>query len=355
MVPAGPGPRLPWRRDALTVRADVSRLLRGRGFLTSNRGLAAVTALEAGRARRAVTDPAEPWEIPVAKKNRSRIESDLPGRPFTPTRLDDIPERSLAALEPICGRLPLDRLFVLPAATRLVDPVSCVVTPVMVLAFGDEQIGLWVDAGAVGRTLTTPVDRLLAIDDRLILLYGRLRFIAPDGPLVVRYSTVSRGSVGGNVERLRRTMTTRAYAVRPAFVWNAPGAAPPDPWRLPVKWRRLLDQTSVRPDPEAPVAIAVGDVAPARPIPGRPASGMAVLSARELVIANEPVEYRDRARYGVDLLAVPREKLDSLAWDGRLLHVALAASPAPPPVSLPLDPCLVDAMRSAFRDLVRWR
>jgi hypothetical protein len=314
-----------------------------------------VTALGVGRAPRTVTDPAEPWEVPVAKKDRSRIESELPGRPFTPTRLDDIPERSLAALEPICGRLPLERLFVLPAATRLVDPVSCVVTPAMVIAFGDEQIGLWIDTGADGRTLTTPIDRLLALDDRLILLYGRLRFIAPGVPLVVRYSTVSREYVGGNIERLRRRMASRACPVNPGFVWNAPAGAPRDRGRLPVKWRRLLDRSSVRPDPEAPVAIAVGDVAPARLIRGRPASGMAVLSARELVIANEPVEYRDRARYGVDLLAVPREKLDSLTWDGRLLHVALAASPAPTPVSLLLDPFLVDAMQSAFGDLVRWR
>jgi hypothetical protein len=317
--------------------------------------LAVVTALEAGRTPRAVTDAPEPWEIPVAKKDRSRVESQLPGRPFTPTRRDDIPERSLAALERICGTLALERFFVLPAATRLVDPVSCVISPAMVLAFGDEQIGLWIDAGPDGRTLTTPIDRLLALDDRLILLYGRLRFVAPEGPLVVRYSTVSREYVGGNVERLRRTMATRVLPVNPGFVWNAPGGAPRDRRRLPVKWRGLLDRTSVRPDPEAPIAIAVGDVAPTRPLAGRPASGVAVLSARELVIANEPIEYRDRARYGVDLLAVPREKLDSLAWDGRLLDVALVASPAPRPVSLALDPCLVEAMRSAFGDLVHWR
>jgi hypothetical protein len=313
--------------------------------------------VDTSRTTRSPADPAEPWEIPVAKKDRSRVESQLPGRPFKPTRADEVPSRSLSGLESPCGRVPLERLFVLPAATRLVNPTSCVVTPGMVLAFGDRALGLWIDDGPAGRTLSVPIDRLLAVEDRLILLYGRLRFVAGDRQIVVRYNTVAREYIGDNVESLRRRVARTAFPVEPAFVWKAPHGAGTRPADLPFKWRIVLDKPAVRPD-EGPAAIAVGDVSPLRPAPGRPASGVAVLGPRELVIANEPTEYTDRARYGVDVLSVPRTRLDALRWDGCRVEVHLDGRPedaGAAPVSLALDPNLVDAMRSAFGAQIRWR
>jgi hypothetical protein len=58
------------------------------------------------------------------------------------------------------------------------------------------------------------------------------------------------------------------------------------------------------------------------------------------------------------VLAVPRARLDSLSWDGRLLGVHIAADEAEAriaPICLPIDTCLVEAMGSAFGDSIRWR
>lgn len=119
----------------------------------------------------------------------------------------------------------------------------------------------------------------------------------------------------------------------------------------------MLRSPTVATDPDEPAIVAVGDVAETRGGRSRPATGVAVLTPRELVIAAEPVEYLEGARYGVDLLAVPRERLAGLSQDGRSLTVHVAggrtdAEGASP--TLTLDPCLVEAMHRLFGPAVRW-
>jgi hypothetical protein len=304
-----------------------------------------------------VSDPAEPWEIPVLRRDRYKIDRMLPGRPFRPAKWSDIPDAALTGLRAACGDLALERYYVVPKTTRLVNRIDCVITPAKVLAFGESRVGLWVDDGPAGRVSTIPIEGLLAVDDRVILLYGRLRLIALDAQIVVRYNTVSRTEVQENLRRLRSQMTTASAQVEPAFVWlDGRDDARPRA-RLPHKWRVVLENPAVRPDLDAPVRIAAGDLAEVTTTRTRPASGVAVLSGRELVIANEPVEYLDRARYGVDLLAVPRERLDCLHWNGESLTVRVVTGSSDAEaaaVTLPIDPYLVEAMWRAFGDEVRW-
>ena len=127
-----------------------------------------------------IIDPAEPWEIPVLKKDRRMVEQILPGRPFRPTRLADVPAPAMSALESACGPLPLERLYVVPRTTRLVTSSSSVITPAKVIGFGDRTVGVWVDDGPEGRLLSIPTEQILAVDDRTILLYGRLRLVAAE-------------------------------------------------------------------------------------------------------------------------------------------------------------------------------
>jgi hypothetical protein len=305
-----------------------------------------------------VTDPAEPWEIPVPRRDRYKIERMLPERPFRPTRTADVPAAALAALEKVCGRLPFERVYVIPRTSRLVDPLNCVITPARVLGFGERNVGLWMDDGPGGRLTSIPIDRLLAVDDRTILLYGRLRLLASEGQIVVRYNTVSRSDVQENLGRLRDQMCGAKRAVESGFLWLDPSDEQRSQADLPHKWRVVLDNPAVRPDLTEPVMVAAGDLTEIQAGRTRPASGVAVLGPRELVVANEPVEYLDRARYGVDLLAVPRERLDSLSWDGQCLTVRVALEQsgveAATPVTLPLDPYLVEAMWRVFGDEVRW-
>lgn len=120
----------------------------------------------------------------------------------------------------------------------------------------------------------------------------------------------------------------------------------------PYEWRVVLEHPTVRPNRDEPAITAVGDVAEIRPGQNRPPSGVAVLGLRELVIANEPTEFRGCARYGIDLLAVPRERLDSPHWDGRWLTVRVAQDHAEgegaSSFTLTLDRRLVEAMCRAF-------
>jgi hypothetical protein len=299
-----------------------------------------------------VSDPAEPWETPV-----SRIEATwLPGRPFRPTEVAQVPAPAMAALEAECGPIPLDRLFVVPETTRLVDTTHCVRTPAKVLAFGTAAVALWIDCQPA-RVTAIPIARLLAVDDRQILLYGRLRLIAADDQLVVRYNTAERLEMQGNLAWLRRQMATRSLPAEARFVWLNRRGEHTDPDRLPFKWQFLLRCSSALKDPEEPAYVAAGEVAESRGRRSGPASGVAVLDSRELAIASEPGEYLGSARYGFDLLAVPRDRLQSLAWDGRALEVRLArpdGQSASASVTLPLDRHLIEAMRKSFGSAVAW-
>jgi hypothetical protein len=59
----------------------------------------------------------------------------------------------------------------------------------------------------------------------------------------------------------------------------------------------------------------------------------------------------------VDILAVPRDKLSGLTWNGGYLNVHAAGGSLDEiaTVSLVLDPALVEAMRLSFGSAVDWR
>lgn|GEM_PF-1361674 len=308
--------------------------------------------------RWSVTDPAEAVEIPVSSRDRFKIAGRPPGPPFRPSRPDDVPPSARAALEVHCGPLPLERLFVVPKTTRLVSPKQCVITPARVLGFGAKDVALWVDDCPGGRVMSIPIDRLIAVDNRSILLYGRLRLLAAGAQLVVRYNSLYRDELQENLRDLRSQMARKEFAVESRFQWLDPRNEQMTQSDLPFRWQAALDYPTVRPNLREPVLIAVGDVAGIRRGRTGPPSGVAVLGSRELVIANEPSDSLDFARYGIDLLAVPRERLDSLSWDGRSLTVHLAADcggvEGHSSVVLPLDPGLVEAMGRAFGSAVQW-
>jgi hypothetical protein len=269
-----------------------------------------------------------------------------------------VPPPARSALEVDCGPLPLERLFVVPKTTRLVSPKHCVITPARVLGFGATDVALWIDDCPGGRVLSIPIDRLVAVDNRSILLYGRLRLLAAGSQLVVRYNSVYRDELQENLRDLRRRMARKELPVESGFLWLDPRHEQGRQSDLPFRWQVLLDYPTVRPNLSEPVMIAVGDVAGIRRGRTGPPSGVAVLGSRELVIANEPSGNLDFGRYGIDLLAVPRQRLDSLRWDGRSLTVRLASDHVVAEnyasVVLPLDPRLVEAMARAFGSAVKW-
>jgi hypothetical protein len=269
-----------------------------------------------------------------------------------------VPPSARSALEVDCGPLPLERLFIVPKTTRLVSPRHCVITPARVLGFGVKDVALWVDDCPGGRVSSIPIDRLIAVDDRSILLYGRVRLLAANAQLVVRYNSVYRDDLQENLRDLRGQLARKDFPVESGFLWLDPRSEQMRQSDLPFRWQAVFDYPTVRPNLREPVVIAAGDVARIRRGRTGPPSGVAVLGSRELVIANEPSASVDFARYGIDLLAVPRQHLDSLSWDGRALTVHLAPDQVRvedcSSVELPLDPRLVEAMGRAFGPAVRW-
>lgn len=326
-------------------------------FLPTKRRWARLGVRLASGSQWALTDPAEPGDIPVSWRERYKIAGRPPGPPFRPSCREDVPPPAWSELEVACGSLSLDRLFIVPKTTRLVSSKECVITPARVLAFGAENVALWIDDSPGGRVVSIPVDRLVAVDDRSILLYGRLRLIAAESEIVIRYNSVYRDELHENLLGLRRQMAHKGFPVESGFLWLDPRDEQMPMSSMPFRWQVVLEYPTVRPDLREPVVIAVGDVAATRRGHAAP-SGVAVLASRELVIANEPSDNPDFSQYGIDLLAVPRERLDSLSWDGRLLTVRLVSNGVSvegrSSVGLTLDPRLVEAMGRAFGSAVRW-
>jgi hypothetical protein len=270
------------------------------------------------------------------------------------------PARAVGRLRETCGELSRDQMFASPAAFRPGRDGRMIYTPDQVIGFGDSTVALWTDDGHTGIVNAIPIERLLAVDDRQILLHGRLRLVAADAQLVIRYNTVHRPHLEQSLCDLRARMTPdiRATAAD-VFFWLEPGYEDEGVNRamLPPKWRVVLDHPAIRPDPTEPVSVAVGDILAERETKP-PATGLAVLSSRELVIASEPAAYLDiPGRFGVDILAVPRAYLDSLAWDGSALTVRMVMPDAATErawVTRDLDPYLIEAMHRAFDPAVHW-
>ena len=309
-------------------------------------------------------DPAEPWETAVSAERAVRIGSTgMRGRPYRPTRFEDVPGGARDALEDVCGDLSLHQLFVVPRTARWTDRSGerCVETPAVVVAFGARTVAMWVDdpAGASVR-VTVSVDRLASIEKRNILLYGRVALTAGDSSVVIRYSTVAEPDLQDSLFAVRMAMAGAPVATPAVFRWPGHTTLEQEPESaLPYKWRVVLGSRQARLERGEPAIVAVGGIEDARA--SRP--GVAVLGSRELVIVTDPTEDVKTARYGFDMCTVPRSRLRSLAWDGDLLTVRAAGGPTagldhiadqPAAILVPLDPRLGEAMRDAFASQVRW-
>jgi hypothetical protein len=312
---------------------------------------------------REIVDPPEPWEVPVARHEAARIgDRGLAGHPYRPSRREDVPEGATEALARVCGPLSLTSLFVVPRTSRWIDEFGrrSFVTPTEVLGFGESALAMWIDDGGEGFVRSIPLERLAAIDDRHILLYGRLALVAADDRLVVRYNTVARPELLQNLLDVRRRAATTNFSTGSSLVWpdgRQEGVTEASRRRLPYKWANLLASTDVRIDPAAPATVAVGWFAEAKRWRSAPAAGIAVLSPRELVVAVEPGGDEAQMRYGFELLSVSRERLRSLSFDGRILTVRAVvgnADSGQTSVSRPLSAHLAAAMRQAFGEAVVW-
>jgi hypothetical protein len=286
--------------------------------------------------------------------------------PLRPISRAEVPAAAWSALEQACGSLSLERLLVIPGTGKRAWIGGQLAMHTRVVAFGSDAVGHWTEDGGAGSVERMPVGELLAIDDRVVLLLGRLSLIGKNGQMAVRYNAVARPLIRESIVWLRRRIAGSAFPTRPSFVWIGADGDDRSDRQLPHKWEYILNgRDDLRIDPPADEMVAAGDVVEGKLFRDGPVTGIAVLGPRELLIAAEPPTDASTPRYGVDLTAVPRDHLRDVGWSGGNLRIRLRAdedadpdpfgSPADPPaISRPLDVRLFEAMRVSFGDAVEW-
>ncbi len=277
----------------------------------------------------------------------------LPSRPGR----QDVPPEAWAGLEPACGQLAPDRLLLIPGSWKRGSKVRQGVSRTRVVAFGETAVGQWTDGEDEGTIESVPLEDLLAIDDRIVLLHGRLLLIGKAGRLTIPYNAVARPQLRENVMWLRRLIAGPEFATRRSFVWITDAAGERPEHELPYKWAYMLGcRNDLRIDPQADEMVAVGNVVEIGRSRG-PATGISVLGPRELVVAAEPPNWLFEARYGVDLTVVPRAYIRDVSWSRGELRIRLRAPDGSTDgleISRPLDENLVEAMRRSFGEAVTW-
>jgi hypothetical protein len=264
-------------------------------------------------------DPPDPWEQRIRADQVARVSGGGPaGHPYRPSRWQDVPVGAVDALDAASGARRLEQFFVIPAGCRPTGlrRARHVATPTQVLALGDDAIALWVDSAqppAVRARIA--LEALAAIDDRQVLLDGRLSFLSAEGQLTIRYNTVARAQLEPAITTLRAVVAGEPSPL--------PAHAAPD--ELPLKWRNVARSPRVLLAPGEPAVLLFA------PRPAAPRDTLVAITAHELVVARHPQSRRRTRDYGVDSLCVARRRLHSVTAADRSLRIRSAG------VSLDVD------------------
>lgn len=287
---------------------------------------------------------------------RESDEGERTPLPSRPTSRDDVPPAAWTQLEAACGSLALERLLVIPGTGKRTWIGGRLAMRTCVVAFGMKGVGQWTEDDDAGVVEVVPVEDLLAIDDRVILLHGRLVLIGKTRRLAIPYNTVARPQLRESILWLRRRIAGPAFATRSSFVWIGAKSVERPQGKLPYKWSYLLScRDDLRIDPAESEMIAVGDVVEGVRYSTRPATGFALLGPRELVVAAEPTVRVYTPRYGVDMTVVPRCYIRDVGWSRGNMHIRLRVDGAEGlSILRPLDERLFVAMQRSFGDAVAW-
>jgi hypothetical protein len=247
-------------------------------------------------------DPAESWELPsTGSEEGTFFRGILEVFPHTPRRADDVPAAAQESLRNACGVEGLSQLFIIPRAVR---STGCrdqkVIAPYSVLAIGSRALGLWTEKPEPGVKALIPLERVSAIEDVTILLYGRLSFISFGINLTVRYNTLARFGLVPALLRLRRLLSGS-----PQPIPRDDSVSP----ELPFKWKRALQSAWVRLDEDAPVAFRFA-YAPRKSRDDIERGQLLVLNPHELVYMCDPESAPHH--YGADSFILPRSRITSV-------------------------------------------
>ena len=311
--------------------------------------------MTAGKAR-AAGNRAVDWFV-ARIVSRLPENEELTPHPTRPTELGEVPAAAWSQLAQCCGDLTFERMLIIPGTRKRPSRWRRHALRTRVVAVGSKAVGQWTEDDGDGAVEFIPLGDVRAIDDRLILLYGRLSVIGQHSRIVVQYNSVARRQLRESILWLRRKVAGPECATLRNFVWIGDKGDERPERELPHKWAYMLGcRDDLRIDPPPNEMVAVGDVTPIGRSRGL-ATGIAVLGPREFVIAAEPPDSLRASRYGVDLTVVPRCFLGDVGWSRGNLLIRLREGdnlPGGSSISRPLDERLYQAMRQSFGDAVTW-
>jgi hypothetical protein len=295
-------------------------------------------------------DPPELWEYPVSREVASFLARRMHfTHPFVPHVARLLPEGAYAELRESCGIRKLSDLFVVPEHLRGTgDGRTIVKSPMQVLGFGEDAVGLWVRDFEPRVPIVIPVEHIAGTVDLHQAMYGWLRIHSAAQTLTLRYNAVAHEELRLQLLRLRRLLWRRS---------GTPQMAVPDDHhapRLPRSWRLLAGSYAVRLKREAPIAI-LSENLEASTIRRRPRGhsrrpwlarkrtrgSMAALTPGELVIATEYDEYAPET--GLRIMHLPRTHIDRIAF-GDSPWVSARGLEFPLPLSSHLAARLADTL-----------
>jgi hypothetical protein len=255
-----------------------------------------------------VADPAERWEAPYTEREGGPYYGGISSYPSTPRRWEEVPAGALSSLREICGVEDLSQLFLVPWAVRFTNlEGEKVITPNSVLALGTHAVGLWTEKPEPGVKASIALDRLAAIEDITILLYGRLSFLSGDERVTIRYNTVAREKLEPALLDLRRRLAGPAQPV-PRGDWSS--------IPLPFKWSHVIQSRVVRLHEDSPVAFRF-TTTPRASRSGAARAHMLVLNPHEIVYTEDPFD----DPYGTDSFVISRSSISSARTQGECLSV----------------------------------
>jgi hypothetical protein len=161
-----------------------------------------------------------------------------------------------------------------------------------------------------GVKVLIPLERLSAIEDVTILLYGRLSFVSFSQKLTIRYNTLARAGLKPALQALRERLAGPPLPLPPEE---------PEIVELPLKWRRLLRSPQLRFREGAPVAYRFA-VTPRSSRDDIDRAQLLVLNPHELLYLRDPLEASHN--YGEDSLIVPRPRITRVRAREKYLEVA---------------------------------
>jgi len=255
-------------------------------------------------------DPAESWELHYTEGEGSSYNRGIYDIfPRTPRRAEDVPEGAFESLNASCSLEGLRQVFVIPRAVR---STGCgdqkVISPGSVLGVGTRAVGLWTEKPGRGVKVLIPLDRLAAIEDLTILLYGRLSFLSFAEKLTIRYNTLARSNLRPALLELRERLAGSPL----------PLPLEEEVAELPIKWKRLLRSPYLRFRESAPVAFRFA-VAPGKSRDDVQRGQLLVVNPYELVYMFDPLEASHN--YGEDSFIVPRPRITRVRFREKYLEV----------------------------------